>query len=261
MKMLLPVLLLSALLVPTRPLSAQCGGDPGYVLGLTTTAPNQLAIGEPFSVQLAVPQASFALLLASAGPGPTSSPFGDLCLDMPPFVIYGFPLPGEQLNVPCQMPCDDAALGFKAYLQFVAFSFATPRSVGRSNMVCVEIVDAGRCDDFNGCTPGYWKQSHHAYPAPYTHSNQFSSVFEDAFPGMTLQEVAQKDSGGGVSRLEILGAHTVAAFLNAVSGGVNYPLTPAEVVQRFNDVFPGSDAEYLALKDAFEAMNEVNCPL
>jgi hypothetical protein len=108
-----------------------------------------------------------------------------------------------------------------------------------------------------GCTPGYWKQDQHfdSWPAPYTPDTQFSDVFEDAFPGMTLLEVASQGGGG----LNALGRHTVAALLNAASAGVDYDMTAAEVIAAFNAVFPGGD--YAGLKDTFEGFNEQGCPL
>jgi hypothetical protein len=108
-----------------------------------------------------------------------------------------------------------------------------------------------------GCTPGYWKQDHHfdSWTAPYTPNTLFSDVFEDAFPGMTLLEVASQGGGG----LNALGRHTVAALLNAASAGVDYDMTVAEVIAAFNAAFPGGD--YDALKDTFEDFNEQGCPL
>lgn len=110
-----------------------------------------------------------------------------------------------------------------------------------------------------GCTPGYWKQSHHfdSWPAPYTPTTPFSDVFEDAFPGMTLLEVLQQGGGG----LKALGRHTVAALLNAASPGVSYDLTTQDVIDAFNDVFPGSKQDYNTLKGEFEGFNEQGCPL
>ena len=108
-----------------------------------------------------------------------------------------------------------------------------------------------------GCTPGYWKQSQHfdSWPAPYTPNTLFSAVFEDAFPGMTLVQVAAQGGGG----LNALGRHTVAALLNGASAGVSYDLTAADVIAAFNAAFPGGD--YDGLKDTFEDFNEQGCPL
>lgn len=110
-----------------------------------------------------------------------------------------------------------------------------------------------------GCTPGYWKQSHHfdSWPLPYTPDTPFGSVFEDAFPGKTLLEVLW--TGGG--KEYGLGRHTVAALLNAASGGVSYPISEQGVIDMFNDTYPGTRYEYNQKKNAFEVANEAGCPL
>jgi hypothetical protein len=110
-----------------------------------------------------------------------------------------------------------------------------------------------------GCTPGYWKQTQHfhSYTAPYAPTTLFSDVFENAFPGMTLQQVLSNGGGG----LDALGRHTVAALLNAASGGVSYNLTVQQVIDQFNAVYPGTKADYESLKDVFAGYNEQTCPL
>ena len=110
-----------------------------------------------------------------------------------------------------------------------------------------------------GCTPGYWKQDQHfdSWSAPYTPDTPFSAVFEDAFPGMTLLEVLGNGGGG----LDALGRHTVAALLNAASGGVEYGWSTGEVIDAFNAVYPGTRSAYTAVKNDFAYDNERGCPL
>jgi hypothetical protein len=110
-----------------------------------------------------------------------------------------------------------------------------------------------------GCTPGYWKQPQHfdSWTAPYAPNQQFSLYFENAFPGMTLLQVLQQGGGG----LNALGRHTVSALLNAASPDVSYAFSPAQVISAFNSVFPGTDAQYEALKNRFATENERLCPL
>jgi hypothetical protein len=88
-------------------------------------------------------------------------------------------------------------------------------------------------------------------------SNIPGDDFEDAFPGLSFQEVLSGKGGG----LTALGRHTVSAYFNAVALGSDYELTPAEVVAKFNAVFPGGD--YGALSDEFAALEDVDeriCP-
>jgi hypothetical protein len=118
----------------------------------------------------------------------------------------------------------------------------------------------------NGCTPGYWKQTQHfgSWTAPYDPTDSFTSAgFENAFPGKTLLQVLQLPGSDGDSRnaLNALGRHTVAALLNAASGGVDYAFTTAQVISAFNAVFPGTNAAYQTQKNLFAAQNELGCPL
>lgn len=108
-----------------------------------------------------------------------------------------------------------------------------------------------------GCTPGYWKQSHHfdSWPAAYLPTDPFSSVFANAFPGMTLVEVAAQGGGG----IKALGRHTVAALLNAASNGVSFGLTVADVINGFNAAY--ASGNYETFKDQLAGLNEAGCPL
>jgi hypothetical protein len=107
-----------------------------------------------------------------------------------------------------------------------------------------------------GCTPGFWRQEHHygSWPLVYSPAQPFSSVFEDAFPGLTLGEVVALGGGG----LNALGRHTVAALLDSATLGSSYGLSQADVIAMFNAVFPGGD--YETLKDQFDALNNQGCP-
>ncbi len=107
-----------------------------------------------------------------------------------------------------------------------------------------------------GCTPGYWKQEQHFDSwVTYSPDQLFSSVFDNAFPGMTLLEVLEQGGGG----LNALGRHTVAALLNAANDDVAYELSVASVISAFNAAFPGGD--YEALKNEFASLNERLCPI
>lgn len=107
-----------------------------------------------------------------------------------------------------------------------------------------------------GCTPGYWKQKHHYDSwATYLPTQLFGSVFANAFPGMTLGK-ALAQGGGGV---KALGRHTVAALLNAASPDVDFPLTTAQVISKFNAA--NSSGAFEATKNEFAALNERNCYL
>lgn len=112
-----------------------------------------------------------------------------------------------------------------------------------------------------GCTPGFWKQSHHfdswTHFAPH---QRFEVVFGvDAFAGNpTLLEVLQM-GGGGVNAL---GRQAVAALLNAASADVDFSLTTAQVISLTRDaIASGNAARIEALKDRLEKLNQGGCPL
>ena len=181
----------------------------------------------------------------------------------------------------CQNPntnCSDAEGGFtaKPFQQFALFENSAEDTflVGTEDNLLELFPDAAnsRDSDYNdyifsvkaeailagqGCSPGYWK-NHSTWPAPYTPSTLFSAVFENAFPGKTLQQVLGTGGGG----LNALGRQTVSALLNAQATGVNYELAPLDVINQFNAVFPGGD--YDTVKNSFEALTDINgriCPL
>jgi hypothetical protein len=113
-----------------------------------------------------------------------------------------------------------------------------------------------------GCSPGYWKN--HNFPTGYSKSQLFSatsfggSTFENAFPGMTLQQVLSQGGGG----LAALGRQTVSAFFNAVTLNA-FAQSPTSVIDSFNGVFPGTNAQYAPLQSLFEGLTDVNgrtCP-
>lgn len=106
-----------------------------------------------------------------------------------------------------------------------------------------------------GCTPGYWKQSQHfdSWPLALQPSTQFSTVFADAFPGMSLLQVLSRGGGG----LNALGRHTVAALLNASS--IDYGMDTADVVAAFNAAY--ARGTYETLKNELATLNERGCPL
>jgi hypothetical protein len=119
-------------------------------------------------------------------------------------------------------------------------------------------LNAGTCPfggpaPSEGCSHGFWKNHSESWPAQYSPNAQFSSVFENAFPGMSLMDVLEQGGGG----LNALGRQLVAALLNAATIE-DFPLTTAQIISMFNEVFPGGD--YQELKDTLEELNEGDCP-
>ena len=112
----------------------------------------------------------------------------------------------------------------------------------------------------DGCTPGYWKQSHHfdSWPnppyAPLT--TTFESVFGRDVPGNPTLVAALNLCCGGLNALM---RETVAALLNAASPDVDFDLTVADVIAGFQAAFDSGDFE--TTKNLFEGLNELGCPL
>jgi hypothetical protein len=137
---------------------------------------------------------------------------------------------------------------------FVALMVASALTIG---MVGAGSVVGYKGKGTEGCTPGYWKVPVHQpwTSTAYSPEDLFSSVFENAFPGKTLNDVLWQGGGG----LNALGRHTVAALLNASSSGVDFYWNTTEVINAFNAAYPGGN--YNALAGLFETENEKGCPL
>jgi len=140
------------------------------------------------------------------------------------------------------------------------FTSSTETNTNNNHADATTVVPPPQTGNDQGCSPGYWK-NHDSWPSPYTKTTQFSAVFENAFPGMTLQQVLEQGGGG----LASLGRHIVSGLLNAKALGVNhYGETAAQVIANFNAAFPGTKAQYEALGSKYEGMEDVNgrkCPL
>jgi hypothetical protein len=110
-----------------------------------------------------------------------------------------------------------------------------------------------------GCTHHFWKkyENFDEWTAPYSPNTQFSAVFNNAFPGLTLLQVLHLDG----SALNVLGRQTVAALLNAASPEVDYKYSTGEVISMFNGTYPGGSLEYWGLAVAFYLENTEGCPL
>ncbi|MDZ7803446.1 hypothetical protein [Thiohalophilus sp.] len=150
-----------------------------------------------------------------------------------------------------------------------------------SVMASDNLSHPGRTDDCRGCTPGYWKQHPDMWPAPYEagtcvdggnnkkgkgasgcqnygdDGTKFKHVFGMAHPAghnKTMMQVMQL--GGGEDPYQ-LGAHAVAAVLNAAYWGSEiFGYTPDEIIHMYNTRYY-EDPE--ALKYDFEMLNIRGC--
>jgi hypothetical protein len=113
-----------------------------------------------------------------------------------------------------------------------------------------------------GCTPGYWKQDQHFDSwQVYSPTDSFNAVFGVSGPfadSLTLLD-ALNQGGGGVNAL---GRHAVAALLSSSSSGVDYGLTPTEVIDQTRAALNSGNATTIeGQKNVFAALNEKGCPL
>ena len=133
----------------------------------------------------------------------------------------------------------------------------------RSNDGCISDItyvtlEEPICDDFEGCTLGYWKNHTDRWCDAYSTCDPYGSVFEgapSALASKTLLEVLNM-GGGGIYNL---GRQSVAALLNACSEEVNYELaTPQDVIDyvtaNFNNA--GEAGSYLDMLN-----NTGDCPM
>ena len=109
--------------------------------------------------------------------------------------------------------------------------------------------------EFEGCTPGYWKQPHHFGSwVNYTPGDSYAAIFGVPYD-VTLLEALQGRGGGEIA----LGRHAVAALLNAASPEVIYAYTEAEIIALVQDAYATGD--FKTAKNLLEEENEKGCPL
>jgi hypothetical protein len=122
------------------------------------------------------------------------------------------------------------------------------------------------CADFDGCTPGFWKNHLAAWgPTGYAPSDTVGSVFTGSSPynTNTLLQALKFDGGSGLlGAKRILLRVAVAAVLNASHPDVDYAFTEAEVIADVNAALAsGSRATILALAAELDEANNAGCSL
>ena len=149
------------------------------------------------------------------------------------------------------------------YKQGCALRTDDPRCPSATGLdLLAELRYALRGDE--GCTPGYWKQSHHfdSWTAPYDPGDPVAGVFAGAGAG-TLLDALQGGGGSGVAGArKILLRAAVAALLNAASNGVEYPHSIAEIDAAVEAALASNDRDtMLDLAGELDADNNLGCPL
>jgi hypothetical protein len=113
-------------------------------------------------------------------------------------------------------------------------------------------------DGKKGCTPGYWRQEQH-YDSwvGYSPFDDFETVFgvDASFDPHKFLDAVWLGGGGEFA----LARHAVAALLNSSNQGVGYLYNTTEVIALVQQAYTTGDFE--AIKNMFEAQNEMGCPL
>lgn len=111
---------------------------------------------------------------------------------------------------------------------------------------------------FQGCTPGYWKQTQHFGSwVGFAPTDKFNTVFGvNLFSSSFTLLDALKQGGGKQNRL---GRHAVAALLNSMNPSVNYGPTSAQVIALVQQAV--ATKNYDGAGGYFEGLNERGCPL
>lgn len=116
-----------------------------------------------------------------------------------------------------------------------------------------------------GCTLGYWKvpQHHDSWPWPYTTSSSLQATFgANAFNATFLTALNYKGGTGVDGGKRILLKQAVASLLNSASGGVEFPLTTAEVIDMTTFALNSGDRDVMiSLAATLDAYNNQGCPL
>jgi len=223
------------------PVLSVLSAGPGIVLNLTSPHPNAMS-----KIVVSLPGAPFVIDGCNVFLNPAFiSLIIEFSTDAQGNASFFFDVP------------DLAGLeGMTFIIQAVEWFAGGPIGAGDSTSNALSVT-LGCVGGAVGCTPGYWKQEHHfgSWPAAYAPNQLFSSVFEDAFPGMTLVEVLSNGGGG----IEALGRHAVAALLNSEASGASFGLAGAQVISMFDALFPEHGLGYESLKNLFAGMNEQGC--
>ena len=118
---------------------------------------------------------------------------------------------------------------------------------------------------FHGCTPGYWKQEQHFFAwGNVSRTASFNTIFgvtsqQSGFPNsFTLLDALQE--GGGM--IDALARQAVAAYLNSLRPGMNFPYTTAQIVSWTKTaIVSGNATKIEETKNKLDAANSLEGPL
>jgi len=118
-------------------------------------------------------------------------------------------------------------------------------------------------EDYEGLTPGYWK-NHLLSWRTYNPSARIDSVFTipSALSSLSddslLDALGYKGGPNDIGAARILLRSAVAALLNAAHPDINYPLTITEIINDVNDALTQGRTAMLDLKDVLDGYNNLH---
>lgn len=172
-----------------------------------------------------------------------------------------------EINIPSNFKLDHIVLQAKGG-DCAVEPFFCPQTITGSPFATFEMfsglgyrVTFYNIDIGNGCTAGIWKKKTNLWShTSYATGMSFNTVFgvagsPNAFnPDRTLLSAVGNNGGG----FDALGRQAVAGLLSS-SYGLNYGMTPSEVIAVVHDAIVSGD--YLATKAMLENLNGQGCPL
>ncbi|HXE74729.1 MAG TPA: kelch repeat-containing protein [Candidatus Xenobia bacterium] len=159
---------------------------------------------------------------------------------------------------------------------------ANPSTVDLATGIATIHLDAGEIvtctytntlEEFEGCTPGFWKNHLRAWPSPYTPNTQIKDVFtvpagiytvnNKPLGDNTLLDGLNMKGGSGLNGgVQILMRAAVAALLNAAHPNVQYPRTEAEIIAAVNAALASQNRNTLvSLAGELDEDNNLGCPI
>ena len=123
---------------------------------------------------------------------------------------------------------------------------------------------------FQGCTPGYWKQTQHldsCAATGFSPNQTLESVFDVpnsyGLDTRTLRQALSFQGGSSTTAAaRILLRAAVAALLNSAHPDIDYPRTTVEVIADVNAALASNDrSTILALAEELDDDNNFGCPL
>ena len=226
------------------------------------TASNALAVGDTVWIQ-------YQVRITSPTPGATATVIDDVikqCQQQlgPSFgcSAWGIDVPTLAAGMPIQMNADATVYTLHFWLDIWNINACVPKNftntatlvpgsppgatIHSGATVTINVIPAPGCNPppppgNEGCSPGFWKNKG-AKSGLYVTTRKVNTVFNFAGTPYVAQgnQTLLQAVGNGGGGVDALLRQAVAAYLNAESTAVDYPLTTAQVVAMVNGALNGT---------------------